>query len=332
VTDLAVKENNLIAATQGRGLWILDDLSLIHQSTAYQRANNPILFTPIESYRMPGSQSKNVVGAGTNHPGGVMTYFFLPELDEKKDTVSLTFKESDNTVIKKFSTHAKEKNKKLEVKKGSNHFVWNMKYEDAKRFDGMIFWAGSLSGPTAVPGNYRVIMETGSWVDSAYFSILKNPASDGTIQDIQAQFDFVQSVSDKVTEAHQAIIDIRKIRNQINDFTSRIEDKEIKSYADSIDLILTEVENNLYQTKNRSGQDPLNFPIKLTNKLAALNSLTQMGGGDYPPTAAAIQVRDEITSKINVELEKFEKVKGSMIQELNDLIDRKEIRTIIIDK
>ncbi|NNE26731.1 MAG: glycosyl hydrolase, partial [Saprospiraceae bacterium] len=131
---------------------------------------------------------------------------------------------------------------------------------------------------------------------------------------------------------HQAIIDIRSLRTQMNGYTKRIEDEEIKAYASEVDSVMTKVEKELYQTKNRSGQDPLNFPIRLTNKLAHINSLTQMGTNDYPPTAAAIQVKDELIDLIDVELNDWQKVKMEMLPQLNDMIRAKALDVIILDE
>jgi photosystem II stability/assembly factor-like uncharacterized protein len=330
ITDLAVKNNNLIAATQGRSLWMIDDLTVLHQVMDGMTANKEHLYKPMDSYRMGGFQRSNPQGEGLNHPGGVMTNFYVGDYDMKKDTISLTYKDAMGKAIKTFSTHAKERGDKIEVKEGANMFSWNMSYPDAKRFDGMIFWAGSLAGPKAVPGDYTVTLNRNGKEYVQPFKILISPNSESTLADIQKQFDFVMSVNDKVTEAHQAIIDMRSLKGQIKTYTSMIDDKDIKDYASQMDSIMNVVENELYQTKNRSGQDPLNFPIKLTNKLAHLNSMTQMRTSDFPPTDQAFAVRDEMVGKIDVQLAEFKKVKEVMVPQLNNMIRDKALDVIII--
>ncbi len=330
ITDLTIKDNNLIAATQGRSIWLIDDLTLLHQVSDEIRNVNTYLFKPMDSYRMPGAQNKNVKGAGLNHPGGVMTFFYLKNYDEKADTITLSYLDENGDIIRSYSTHAKERNEKLELKEGSNMFVWNMSYPDATRFDGMVLWAGSMAGPKAVPGKYSVSLKRNQNRWNQDFQILQNPNSESTLEEIQAQFDFIKSVNDKVSEAHQAIIDIRSLRNQIKTFNDKVKDSEINQFTAKMDSLMTKVEESLYQTKNRSNQDPLNYPIKLTNKLAGLNSLTQMRTGDFPPTAAAIEVKNEMTSKIDNELEVFKKVKEVMVPELNHLIKSKNLDIIVL--
>ncbi|MDV7394083.1 hypothetical protein RZS08_22070, partial [Arthrospira platensis SPKY1] len=131
ITDLAVKHDNLIAATQGRSLWMIDDLTVLHQLADKHRSKATTLFRPLDSYRMNGYQGGRGLQAGQNHPGGVMVHFYLHEWAEK-DSLSLSFFEKDGTLIRTFSTHAKEKADQLKVRPGANRFVWNMRYPGGK--------------------------------------------------------------------------------------------------------------------------------------------------------------------------------------------------------
>jgi len=329
ITDLVIKNNNLIASTQGRGIWLIDDLTVLHQQEGVKAGDH--LYKPMDSYRMGGYQVKNPKGAGTNHPGGVMTHFYLKDYDVN-DTVSLTYMTAAGDTIKTYSTKATDKKNKLKVTQGGNMFSWNMSYDPATRFDGMILWWGSLNGPKAKPGEYQVTMTHNGNSMTQKFNVIQRPDSEGSLEDINAQFDFVKSINNKLDNAHQAIIDMRSLRKQMKAYTDRVEDEEIQDYADQVDSLMTKVEEALYQTKNRSGQDPLNFPIRLTNKLAHLNSLTQMGNNDFPPTAAALAVRDELNGLIDVELDKWKEIKTVMLPNLNQMIRDKVLDVIILDK
>ena len=333
ITDLAIKNDNLIAATQGRSVWMIDDLTVLHQLNDGMANADAHLFKPMDSYRMPGFQSTRAVNAGTNHPGGVMVHYNLKDTSLLKD-VALSFYEADGDLIRTFSTKAKEKKDKLKVKKGGNQFVWNMAYPDAKKFDGMIMWAGSLNGPKAVPGDYKVTLTVNGKEQTQPFKILKDPRSEVSITDIQKQFDFIKGVGDKLTETHDAIIDIRKVRGQLNNYKKLIGDdedkKEIGELADEINEKMKKVEEALYQTKNKSRQDPLNYPVRLNNKLGHLNSLIQRG--DYPPTDQMNQVREEITKQIDTQLTTFEGIKNSDLPKFNQLVKEKAIDAIILKK
>lgn len=288
------------------------------------------------SYRMGGGgrfRIGNLRGVGQNHPGGVMVHYFLKEKPADSVEVKISFHEMDGDLIKEYSSKAKEKRDKIELKEGGNSFNWNMNYPDGKKFKGMIFWAGSLTGPKAVPGKYKVKLAVGDQEMEQEFEILKDPRSESTQEDFIAQFEFCKEVVEKATEAHEAIIDIRNIRKQLKEFTKDMDDEEMKdiiSKTEEINKKMGKVEKALYQTKNQSRQDPLNFPIRLTNKLAHLNSLTRRG--NFAPTKQAKQVKEELTDGINQNLSKFYEVKQKDIPELNQMIKDKALDLIRLEE
>ncbi len=337
ITDMTVKQNSLVAATQGRSIWMIDDLTVFHQMDD-AKGKDVYLFKPQVSYRTPGFQFKKVKGAGMNHPGGVTLHYYLKELPDTSE-VKLSFLEADGSLIKAYSTKAnpdnyQEKNEKLEPKAGGNTFTWNMSYEDAKKFEGMILWWASLAGPKAVPGNYKVQLSVGDQVLEQAFTIAKDPRTSTSDAEFKKQFDFIKSIGDKLTESHTAIINIRDVRKQMDTYIGRLpkEDQyqDLRDAATAIDSTLTSVEKTLYQTKNRSGQDPLNFPIRLTNKLASLNSMTR--NGDYPPTDQAIAVRDELISKIDAQLKIYQSVIDQELPKFNKMIRDKQIDAIMLNE
>jgi hypothetical protein len=166
------------------------------------------------------------------------------------------------------------------------------------------------------------------------FKILPDPRAESSLSDLRVQFDFVTEINEKITEAHQAILDIRDIRKQLNHFSDRLkEDESMKDMiekAKAIDEQMKEVEESLYQTKNRSRQDPLNYPIQLTDKLGGVGSLSSRG--NFRPTKQAIQVKEELTKAINAELSKFAKIKATDLPEFNRLMREKAVDAIILQE
>ncbi len=328
ITDLTIKNKNLIAATQGRSFWLIDDLTPLHQLSPEMANADMHLFKPMDSYRMGGSRAESKT-AGTNHPGGVLVHFYMKEKPADSVAVELSFYEADGDLIRTYSSTAKEKSDMLKVESGANLFNWNMRYPDGKKFDGMIFWAAGVNGPMAVPGTYEVRLKVGDQEQSQTFELLKDPRSKATQEDLMAQFDFMQEVLDKVSEAHQAIIDLRDVRKQVKSFNMRLDKEQHSDLLEkgkAIVKTLTEVEENLYQTKNRSGQDPLNYPIKLTNKLAHVNSLT--GYGNFRPTQQAYEFKDEMMAAVDAELEKFRQVMDTELPAYNRMVRDAEIDLI----
>jgi Uncharacterized protein related to plant photosystem II stability/assembly factor len=337
ITDLTIKNDNLIAATQGRSFWLIDDLTPLHQLNETISKADYHLYKPMPSYRMNGSgggfrgESKT---EGKNHPNGVMIHYFIK--DTTKAVVSMEIMEKGGTLIKKFSTKPdkKAKEEQMRTKPGMNRFIWNMRYADAEGFDGLIMWAGSLTGPKAVPGIYKARLKVNDQVMETEFEILKDPRTSGTIADVKTQFDFSIAVRDKLSETNKAVKKIRAAREQINRVTEPMkgkpEMKDINDLAKSILDEMKQIEEALYQTKNRSGQDPLNYPIRLNNKLAALGS--EVDGSDYKPTEQVKAVYKEVTDKIDIQLNNLNNVMSNKVPKFNELVKEKQVDAIIINQ
>lgn len=335
ITDLTIKNDNLIAATQGRSFWLIDDITPLHQLNDAVSKADAYLFKPMPSYRMNGSSGRGESRTqGKNHPNGVMIHYFLK--DTTKAVVSLEILESNGTLIKKYATKPdrKAKEEQLHIKSGMNKFVWNMRYADAEGFDGLIMWAGSLTGPKAAPGMYKARLTVNKQPYETEFEIVKDPRTSNTVADSKAQFDFAIAVRDKLSETNQAVKKIRTVRDQINRVTEPMKGKDdmkpITELAKSILEEIKVIEEALYQTKNRSGQDPLNYPIRLNNKLAALGS--EVSGGDYKPTEQVKAVYKEVTEKIDVQLNSLNNVMNTKLPKLNEMVKEKQIDAIIINQ
>ncbi|HQQ97831.1 MAG TPA: glycosyl hydrolase [Cyclobacteriaceae bacterium] len=333
ITDLTIKNDNLIAATQGRSFWLIDDLTPLHQLNDAVASSDVTLFKPMPSYRMAGGFSFRVPkNEGKNHPGGVMIHYYLK--DTTKAQVTLEIMENNGKLIKKYATKPDKKAKEeiLRVKPGANRFVWNMRYPDAESFDGLIMWAGSVIGPKAVPGTYKAKLTVNGKSQETEFEILKDPRTSGTLADIQQQFQFLIEVRDKLSETNLAVKRIRTSREQINRVIDPMKGKEdMKDVTDLAKSILDDmkkIEEALYQTKNRSGQDPLNYPVRLNNKLAALAG--EADGGDYRPTQQVKAVQQEITGKIDEQLQQLNVIFKNQLPKLNDLVKQKQINPVTL--
>ncbi|MBC3541745.1 glycosyl hydrolase [Rufibacter sp. H-1] len=332
ITDLTIKNDNLIAATQGRGFWIIDDLTLLHQLTPQLADSKAHLFKPMPTYKMTGGNFANAKFEGQNHPGGVMVHFYLPTAPDTTSKIALEILEKGGKLIKKYTYGAKEAADKLEAKTGLNRFVWNMTYPEASRFEGMILWGGGTQGPKAIPGTYKARLTVNGQPQETEFVILQDPRSQTSLADLQAQQAFLLSVRDKLTETHDAISKIREARTQINGVTARFQGKpEMKDVLDAAKAMnqkMTEVEETLYQTKNRSGQDPLNYPIRLNNKLSNLAS--QASVGDFRPTDQMYAFQKEVTAQIDEQLKKLNQVFATDLPALNQLIRSKNVDAILL--
>ena len=323
ITDLTIKDNSLIVATQGRSIWMIDDLTVIHQLTS--PTDKVKLYKPKDSYRMSGTGGSKSLKAGTNLPNGTIIHYFIPNYVKDNDQVKLSIHSADGALIKEFSNKSKENS--LKVKNGGNSFVWNMKYPGAKQLENMVLWGTDFSGAKAVPGNYIVKLKVNDTELTQEFTIHKDPTSEGSIDDIKAQFEFVNEINEVVDKAHKAIENIRSMKTDLKKFQSDYADNEFakdlieksKSILESIDKI----ENELYQTKNQSNQDPLNFGVRLTNNLGNLNSALE--GGDFGPTVQDVLVKNELIEKVNIQLTEYNKIMSEDIPNFNSSFKKLEL-------
>ena len=180
-------------------------------------------------------------------------------------------------------------------------------------------WSGGTIGPRVVPGTYQAKLTVGDQPPvSTTFEVKQDPRSTSTAADLKAQFDFVISVHAKLSEVNDSITRIREVRKQLTDVKKRVaENKAVVAAANDLDRKMTAVEEALYQTKNKSSQDPLNYPIRLNDKLAGVGD--SAASGPYAPTAQQIEVRDELVVKIDIELAKLKAIWDTDLPAFNKL-------------
>ena len=345
ITDLAVKEGDLVAATQGRGFWILDDLSLLHVLTDDESGNR--LHPPRATIRLTsgGSFDRSSGQAGTNPPSGAVFRYFLTEKPSKETEVRFEVLDSAGEIIRAFTPKAEgepaegepdegeaDPDQILELKEGAGTLEWDLLYPGPKDFPGMVIWNGFTMGPRAVPGTYRARFTVGDWSEETEFQVVADPRSAATSDDYQAQFEFLSNVRDKLTETNRAVGKVREAKSQIEGLEKRLDDSEghqaVAEASSALKEKLGEIEKALYQTQNRSRQDPLNFPIRLNDKLAGLYGNAFFG--DFGPTDGAQQVRDQLFAAIDEQLQTLEKVLAEELPALNAQVKAADVPMIYL--
>ncbi len=344
ITDLAIqkREKDLVVATQGRSFYILDDLTVLYQLVDAQKAD-AFLFKPEDAYRTPGGGGGFQLPAGApigaNPPNGAVINYYLKE--KPKTDISIEFLDSNGTAIRKFSGRpAREGAPALPptpgeppvpMEIGFNRFVWNYRLPNAATLPGLIFWGGTLAGPRIVPGNYQVRFTVdGKVVSTEAFTLKADPRLATTDEDFQKQFDLLLKIRDKLTQTHEAILEIRDVRRQFEDLSARLkpEQKDLKDQAAEIVKKITAVEEELMQTKIKSSQDALNFPIKLNNKLAAVTA--NVDSADFAPTNQAYDVYNDLVGKIDAQLAILARVKSEDIASFNKTFVEKNLPVITV--
>lgn len=296
IRDLVVKDNDVVLGTHGRGFWILDDIQPLRQLNPELMKQNVIFFKPGDAIR------------------GVNNAIFQYYIKDVVDSVKIEILDDKGMLVRTFKGDKPEYKADPNIPRwerepagpttaaGLNVFAWNLRYPGATTFDGMILWgANAKNGPMAVPGKYQVRFTSKGYTMTYPFEIKINPNLKGvTTEDLKETFTLAMKIRDKESAANEAVIQIRKIRSQFEGALKNTTDQNAIAAANDIIKKITAIEEELYQVKNRSGQDPLNFPIKLGNRISAVRRSLETG--DNKPTAGAYKVFDELSKELDAHL------------------------------
>lgn len=304
IRDLVLKNDDVVLGSHGRGFWILDDIRPLRDAMEVNSKKEVTLFKPANPIR-------GVYNAAIQ--------YFLPN---EVDSVTIEIKDAQGKLI---TSYTGKKGKTLRnsptTKHGLNTFTWDMRYPGATVFDGMIIWsARPQRGPLAPIGAYQVSLKASGLEKSTSFELEMDPNLEGvSSEDLQKQFDLAIQIRDKVSQANEAVILIRKVREQAGKIgnADAATATELKAVLEKMRVI----EEDLYQVRNQSGQDPLNFPIKLNNRLAALQRSVETG--QARPTDASYVVFEELSKELAGHMAKLDQLIKVDLKSLNDKLPQK---------
>jgi photosystem II stability/assembly factor-like uncharacterized protein len=340
VSDLAIRDDDLVIGTHGRSAYVMEDITQLRQFNA-QVVNTPFHFLEAAPTRMALD-------------GSVTLRYWLRDA---APGVTLEILDPSGSIVRTYEASGQAAGARggggggrggrggggggggggrggrgggggaVSTQAGLNTFSWDMRLEGPTTFPGMILWSGNTSGPRVVPGTYSArITVDGQAPQTQRFEILKDPRYPEVTQaDFQAQFDLAKQVMDRFSQANQAVIEIRDLKTQVDD---RIEkDATVATPGNALNGKFTGVEGEIYQYRNQSSQDPLNFPIKLNNKLAALKGAIERANGR--PTAQSFEVFEYLNQQLDGELERFRVILATDLVEFNRLLRSKGLEPVV---
>lgn len=336
VHGIVSTENDLVIGTHGRSFYVLDNAAILRQFSADVAAASVHLFTP---------------PAGTRSVSRGVPIDYL--LKAAADSVTIEILDAQGKLVNSYKGEAPKEGAKpaaeappsddegpraaparVPVKAGMNRFVWDMRYAGAKDFPGLIMWAGSVRGPLAPPGTYQVKLTASGETKTASFTIRRNPnLANVTDADLVEQFTLAKQISDRVSQANEAVIRIREVKAQLTDRVKALREKE-KGKNASVAVLsaeamadrLTTIEGEIYQYRNQSSQDPLNYPIKLNNKLAALQGIVESGDGR--PIESATVVFKDLSGRLDEQLAKMKKMLDVELPALNKELLKRQVGAV----
>ncbi len=332
VTDLVIRDNSLVVATQGRSFWMIDDLSMLREFRAEHLKNAIHIYQPTPVDRAGGGAGRASLTEGANPQTRASVRFWLKEVPEDLSGSSITFRDTSGNAAKELvaKPDSKLSQQKLELVAGWNEVEWNLRYPSAETFDGLVLWGGGTQGPTAAPGEFQIEFKIGELTESTTFELRRDPRSSASDRELAEQFEFLWGVRNKLSEMHSAILKIRNIRTQFEQFRKRFEDQtefaDLVRKSKELEEQMSAIEKELYQTQNQSGQDPLNYPIRLNNRLSSLVGVVSQG--DNAPTEQSIRVRDDLIQLIDGHLSTLKGLFEGELSAFNDEANRIKVPLI----
>ena len=329
VSDLVVEENDLVIATHGRSFWVLEDIGPLRQMSTEVASASTWLFDPVDPVR------------GIDQ-GAQFRYY----LAEDAGRVTIEILDGAGEVVRSYEGTAEDEEEEEDddspfarffggggggspaVEQGSHSFRWDLRYPAWTDFEGRIMWAARPTGPTAVPGAYTVRMT----VDDAApltrdFEVGMNPNLAGvTVADLRERFELAIEIRDRVSEANEAVLKVRDIKGQVDARLEETDHDEVEAQAVVVQDNLSVVEAEIYQVKNQSNQDPLNYPIKLNNKLAALLGLVE--GSESRPTDQSHVVFRRLADLLDDQVKEMEIIILRDVGRFNELLIREGLEPI----
>jgi photosystem II stability/assembly factor-like uncharacterized protein len=210
---------------------------------------------------------------------------------------------------------------------GLNRFVWDLRYEGATKVPKAPLWGGNTNGPTALPGTYQVKLTVLGKSYTAPLEITADPRLSATQADLTKQFELLMKIRDAVTQTDDTILEIRDLREQINTVNKHVgsgpQGKPVVDAGKALDKKMTAIEEVLIQTKAKSGQDVLNYPVRLNNHLVALGGVVD--SASTAPTQQSYEVFDMLTKQLNEQLAKWQEIVGTDVPAYNNLVKQQDV-------
>ena len=369
IHDLVIKENDLVAATHGRSFWVLDDVTQLHQMnddlakqplhlmkprsayrrTPLSRSRKPtpgktyglasgVAGTYVETPGPNGEPVRELLDAGKDAPDGVIVAYWLEKKPE--DKIALSFLDSQGGQIKSFTgksagdgsgSPADETEIWAPAEAGMNRFVWDMRYPSASRVPDDKSTEGAVTGPLAPPGTYQVSIAMGDKSQTQSFEIVKDLRVDTTQEELEAQFELLVKIRDRLSESHEAVNKIRGVRSQVDEWVKRVEGHSsveiISKSADTLKEKLLLIESELIQVDYKGARDINNLPTKLNLNLAELMDV--VASADFAPPRQAYDVFEDFSGRLEPLLQKLQEVEDADLPEFENLLHELEIPAIV---
>lgn len=266
ITDLMIKDNDMIVATQGRAFWVMDDLNPLFE-LAKAKDSDFYIYEPENAIRDNAFRTGSTNMGQNPYPGFSIMYY----LKENVDSVDLTvdFKDAQGNVVRHFSSSADKNQEKLRKKSGMNRLNWNLSMTNPDGVEGVFMGLGA-GGHRVAPGQYTVEATYGSQTITKQVEVLPDPRWEATPAQYAEQQKLLSALRVRIDELQEMATDIRSVRSQVTDLKTRVDEEEYSAVHELANALIVEIdslEEELIQPNQKTFQDVINFPNKVEAQL-----------------------------------------------------------------
>jgi photosystem II stability/assembly factor-like uncharacterized protein len=348
IHDLAVKDNDLVAATHGRAFWILDDVSPLRQENSVIAADVFHLYQPATATRLhfPDAVDRKRP-VGDNPPKGAILYYYLRSKPADKEEVTIEISDAQGKRVRQLSSIRKGEMEQppewpdleksadlLPAEVGLNRFAWDFRSDPPTQIPGAFYEGEPPRGPLAVPGTYQVRLTVKGKTQSVPLIVTIDPRIQHrvTAADLQMQMELAYKVRQDIDGLHRAVNQIRGLHNNLQTLekwtAAGAPKSEVIGAAKALDQKISQVEESLIQVKMKSSEGNLRYPNMLNEQYASFNDLIQ--GFDQSPTAQQLLVYDDLHGRLGSQLAKWREIQTADVQALNDLMRKNGVPTLSV--
>ncbi len=319
ITDVIPEHDELAMASHGRGFWILDNVAPLRQIQPGMTDRDLVLFEPAAAYR-----SAN---------GVVLSWWLADEPGE----ATLEIVNASGEVVRTFAPAAEGEERDrwagpaLPMDAGLNRLRWDLRTDPPATFPGMILWGVRTMAPAVPPGTYTARLTADGRSETTEVEVRRHPwITDVTEEDLVAQYEFGVEIRDRVHQANSAVIAIRNMKAQLYERLETSDDERLAGASDRLRESVSAVEADIYQVRNQSNQDPLNFPIRVNNRLANLLSMSEQGDGR--PGSGMYAVYEIMVERLEGHLSRLQTVWEDELAEVNAELRRLGMEEIVLEE
>jgi photosystem II stability/assembly factor-like uncharacterized protein len=348
IHDLAVKDNDLVAATHGRSFWILDDVTPLRQASSAIAADDFHLYQPATAVRLhfPDTVDRKRP-VGDNPPKGAILYYYLKSKPTGKEEITIEISDAQGRLVRRLSNFEENKQEQppewpdqekpanlLPTAAGMNRFAWDFRTDSPVQIPGAFYAGDPPRGPLVVPGTYQAKLTVKGKSQTAPLNVVIDPRiqSQVTAADLLKQAELTAKVKQDIDALHRSVNQIRGLRTNLETLekwtAAGSPNSEVITAAKALDQKMTPVEANLIQVKMKSSEGNLRYPNMLNEQYFSFNELIQ--SVDQAPTAQQLLVFNELHTRLTAQLAQWQQIQTADVPALSDLMRKNGAPTLSV--